>query len=523
MLKDHEGLAMSPCPLSNTGFNDQMAGTVEISNLRNIKKLRFDIPDRGVWLLTAGNGAGKTSLLACLRRIGHPNAFPVHFASSLRSDRLDNHSEGSVTYEINGDTVEYAYRGERWTPRPRTNSHLFQRFGYASVTYIGATAERITPRPEDFETRHIRAADRTIIQAANEIFETNKFSMLRTINLSRGVGNDAFVLALDGNPTTYHSEKHFSLGELCVLKLLRLLKQVNNNSMIIVDELEMALHPRAQVKLLRYLEAQAREKSLTVIFSTHSVTLLKTIERQRIIYLEKQDDGETKPIIGCFPTYAIGNIAADEETLPDIMLYVEDVFARDVLTAFFEKFSDERFADPTERPTTKVVPVGGFKEVVSFLERNRSVLPDRVLQKAVLDEDASSETLVNWRQNDNHGQLAKFQRLEQDIKFLPFTPEVGLIGYIAGNLTAFEQSLRHRCGDNQLRIADIVRKYDATLEGSRLRNAAKDIKDELITYLEQRTQRTEEAVREALCGIFAHAGWNQFRADFMPIFGPMIR
>ncbi|MBO9096613.1 MULTISPECIES: AAA family ATPase [unclassified Rhizobium] len=56
-----------------------MSGIIEINNIRNIKKLRFNIPDRGVWLLTAGNGAGKTSLLACLRRIGHPTAFPFTF------------------------------------------------------------------------------------------------------------------------------------------------------------------------------------------------------------------------------------------------------------------------------------------------------------------------------------------------------------------------------------------------------------------------------------------------------------
>ena len=121
-----------------------MAGTIEIRNLRNIAKLRFEVPDRGVWLLTAGNGAGKTSLLACIRRIGYPNAFPVHFPSSLRSTRLDNHAQGSVTYEINGDTVEYAYRGERWTPRPRSNATLLARFGYPSVTYMGATGDRTT-------------------------------------------------------------------------------------------------------------------------------------------------------------------------------------------------------------------------------------------------------------------------------------------------------------------------------------------------------------------------------------------
>jgi len=499
-----------------------MAGSIDICNLRNIKRLRFDIPDRGVWLLTASNGAGKTSLLACLRRIGHPNAFPIHFPSSLRSDRLDNHVGGTVTYEVNGETVEYAYRGERWTPRPRSNSDLFQRLGYASVTYMGATADRITPRPEDFDTRHIRAVSRSIVEASNKIFETNKFDMLRTINLSRGVGNDAFVLAIGDDPYNYHSEKHFSLGELCVLKLLRLIKDVSNNSMIIVDELEMALHPRAQVNLLRYLELEAGNKSLTIIFSTHSVTLLKTIDRKKIIYLERQDDGEIKPIYGCFPTYAIGNIAADEETLPDIMLYVEDLFARDILGAFFEKFVDEQFSDPTKRPTVKTVPVGGFKEVVAFLDRNRSVLPDRVVQRAVLDEDVASDTKVRWQNTGNHSQLAKFQRMEGSVNYLPFTPEVGLMSFIQSNLPAFEQGLRSRMNDNQIRLSGIVANYDTTLQGADLRRAAKAAVDELIEYLEQRTQRTAEVVREHLCGVFAQLGWQQHRASFLALLGPIV-
>ena len=394
-----------------------MTGALEIRNLRNITRLRFEIPDPGVWLLTAGNGAGKTSLLACLRRIGQSNAFPIHFPSSLRSERLDNHTEGTVTYEIDGETVEYAYRGERWTPRPRSNSHLFNELGYPSVMYVGATADRITPRPEDFDTHNVRAANPAIIDAANVIFETDKFTRLRTINLTRGAGNDAFVLALGAPPYTYHSEKHFSLGELCVLKLLRLLREVQDDSMIIVDELEMALHPRAQVNLLRYLQDQAAAKSLTVIFSTHSVTLLKSIDRRHIIYLDKQDDGEIKAVIGCFPTYAIGNIASDEETLPDIMLYVEDLFARDMVTAFFEKFADERVPDPTARPSTKIVPVGPFDAVMAFLERNRSVLPNRVVQKAVLDGDVANESIAGWRQNDNHAQLAKYQHQEAPVHY----------------------------------------------------------------------------------------------------------
>lgn len=499
-----------------------MATVLEIINLRNIARLRFEIPEPGVWLLTAGNGAGKTTLLACLRRIGQPNAFKIHFPSSLRSDRLDNHAEGTVTYEIGNESVEYAYRGERWTPRPRSNSHLFDELGYQSVIYVGATADRITPRPEDFDTNNIRAANPEIIRAANFIFDTRKFSRLRTINLTRGAGNDAFVLALGAQPYTYHSEKHFSLGELCVLKLLRLLREIQDDSMIIIDELEMALHPRAQVNLLRYLQEQAADKALTVIFSTHSVTLLKTIERRRIIYLDKQDDGEINVVLGCFPTYAIGNIASDEETLPDVMLYVEDLYARDMVTAFFEKFVEERVPDPTARPSTKIVPVGGFVEVMAFLERNRSVLPNTVVQKAVLDGDVATESIEGWRANENHTQLAKYQRQQAGIRFLPFTPEVGLITHIAGEVRAFEAELRQRCNDHQIRVEQIINSYNSTLTGGPQRREAKRVANELSDYLAQRTQKSEEVVREQLCGVFANRAWAQHRAAFMQLFGPML-
>lgn len=495
---------------------------VEIRNLRNITRLRFEIPSQGVWLLTAGNGAGKTSLLACLRRIGHPNAFQVHFPSSLRSERLDNHTEGSVIYEIGEASVEYAYRGERWTPRPRSNSHLFDELGYPAVIYVGATADRITPRPEDFDTNNVRAANSEIINAANSIFDTDKFRKLRTINLTRGAGNDAFVLALGTQPYNYHSEKHFSLGELCVLKLLRLLREIQNGSMIIVDELEMALHPRAQVNLLRYLQDQATQKSLTVIFSTHSVTLLKSIEKRHIICLDNQDGGETNVIVGCFPTYAIGNIASDEETLPDIVLYVEDLFARDMLTAFFQKCANERVPEPTERPSIKIVPIGPFNAVIAFLERNHSVLPATVVQKAVLDLDVADETIQGWRSNENHSQLNKYQRQQQDISFLPFTPEVGLISHILTEVSAFETELRQRFNDNQIRIAEIIGRYDTTSTGGEQRRAAKRVTAELLAYLQQRTQRQEETVREQLCGIFANRTWTQYRANFMQLFAPML-
>jgi len=279
-----------------------VASSVSIRNLRNIERLDFDLPGEGVWLLSGSNGSGKTTLLACLRRIGYGNAFPAHFPSSLQSDALDNFSSTKIIYSVNDEEVEYAYRGERWAPRPRRNSHLLQEFGYQSVIYIGATAERITPRPEDFNPRRVVGAPEQLIAAENRIFETEKFNDLRTINLTRGAGNQAFVLRVRTAPRAhYHSEKQFSLGELCILKLIRALNECPDQSLVLIDELEMALHPRVQIQLYNYLVEVAQQKNLTVLFSTHSVSLLKSVPRKKLIFLQSSGR-ELTAITGCFPS-----------------------------------------------------------------------------------------------------------------------------------------------------------------------------------------------------------------------------
>jgi ABC-type multidrug transport system ATPase subunit len=59
-----------------------MPGTITIRNLKGISNFNYEIPGPELHLLSGENGSGKTTPLACLRRIGYKNAFPVHFATS---------------------------------------------------------------------------------------------------------------------------------------------------------------------------------------------------------------------------------------------------------------------------------------------------------------------------------------------------------------------------------------------------------------------------------------------------------
>jgi len=485
--------------------------------------MSFDIPEQGVWLLTAGNGAGKTSLLACLRRIGNSQAFATHFPASFESENLDDFSGASITYTIQNEEVEYAYRGARWAPRPRKNSHLLARFGYPRVIYIGATAERITPRPDDFVPKKVRAAPQTLITAANQIFETTKFDNLKVINLTTGVGNQAFLLKVQDGPAKYHSEKNFSLGELCVLKLIEGLRETPDQSLILIDELEMALHPRAQIQLYRYLEAAARTKRLTIIFSTHSVSLLKTVPRSKVIYLDRDENGVVNAVRGCFPTYAIGNITLGEERAPDIVLYVEDEMARAIVEPLVKLVLQDNFASNILFPDVRVIPIGGFSSVVQFLSNHGMLMPEGTRCFALLDEDVRSDTVREWEASGNYQRLADFQRIGDRLGYLPWSPELGMMEFLRDRRASAERMLRDEFGRTGLTIEAADFRRAENKQGAELRKAAKQVIAAVGERIGNAVGKEKDRAVEILCQVFVKEQYVERRAEILGLLMPKLR
>jgi energy-coupling factor transporter ATP-binding protein EcfA2 len=502
-----------------------MPNTITIKNLKHIKNLVFEVPPPGVHLLSGANGAGKTSVLACLRRIGHRQAFAYHFAASQQSTSLDNMEGAEIIYQINDRQVTYAYGGERWVPRPRSENRLLNAFGYPDVIYIGATADRITPRPDDFVPRRVNSARDPIKQAANEILETEKFDALCTINLTSGAGNSAFLLKTSAPraPLRYISERNFSLGELCVIKLIRDLTDCVNNSLVLIDELELALHPRAQINLLSYLERISAEKHLTVIFSTHSVSLLKRVRRRQILFLES-NDGVVTGVRGCYPTYALGNIALDEERATDVVIYVEDECARHVTDALTRLCISARFnGQPATFPVVHVVPIGPFISVVRFLPSSRALLPNTTTSVVMLDGDVKEETLVQWRQAERHALLAEFQAYEDRISYLPWTPEVGLIDYVRNNGNTPQQALRAHLNNHQINIRQNDIGNIPEDAGSAKRDACKAALQRISRHVaDQIPGMTEEGVVKEMFLVFARWHFEHNRAAVMALIGPLL-
>lgn len=399
-----------------------------LRNIKRITEFNFEVPRQGVWVLTGLNGSGKTSLFASIYRIGAQHAFQRFYKTSPLEHRLDSYEAAEIEYQIGEETVKYHYGGQRWRATPRRNANLFSQSPYASIEYIEASGDRIEPFPDEIQPRRLRDPRNEIKDFLSAVLGDPKWNNLKHVNTRRGVGNDAYLIPYQaGGRNYYFSEKSFSLGELCALKLAIKIIDVPVNSLLLIDEVEMALHPQAQVRLLDKVSQIATAKQLTVLFSTHSATIIKNSERRQIIHLRSDNNGKISPVVGAFPAQVLGDIAFDDELAADFIFYVEDKQAKLLTEQLVGMYMAHCHPDRNYRPLYKVAPVGGFVQVMEMLNNSSAIFANYVKRYALLDEDVKTESLAAARQQQNQVLLGLFAAVSNKVKFLPCTPEVGVV------------------------------------------------------------------------------------------------
>lgn len=403
---------------------------VTITNVKGIKLLDFDLPRKDVWVVTGLNGSGKTSLFAAIYRIGSQNAFQKYYKTSTHEAKLDSVSEAAIKYSVNDESVIYRYGGSRWRATPRKNAGILKKFPYKTIEYVEANGERIEPFAYEILPRLIRNASAAMIDFMCQVLADEKWRNLKYVNTKSGSGNVAFLIPykLDGK-TYYYSEKNFSLGELCVLKLAKKITTILNGSLVLIDEVEMALHPQAQVRLFRLVSELAKVKSLVVLFSTHSVSLIKNAKKDSLIFLRAQADGVVSVVRGAFPAQILGDLAFDDEINADFIIFVEDKQAKFLAEQMLNKYMCATHEEKLYQPLFKVVPVGGYVQVLEMLKMSSAIFPSHVKRFALLDKDVEEESLKEARKSPDNNKvlLELFESVKGRVNYLPCTPEVGVV------------------------------------------------------------------------------------------------
>ena len=397
---------------------------ITIKKNKNIKNIEFVFPQsKGVYLIVGPNGVGKTTLLVCIDRICNKNAFARGFSASRSFGEVDQYAEAEITYDTDNPPTSLKFRkkSSRWAVSPKGHSNLLDNFGYTQTVFIRADSNRIDVPKEEIRRGNFVAADPDVKRNLNRIFEIDKFDRLKRLRIANGRGRHAtFFYVIEERRGQYYSEKRFSTGEIALLRLVEKLNTVENDAIVLLDEAEMALHPRVQKKLYDYLVEVAQQKNLTIFISTHSVTMIKSADKNHIISIEETENGKYDAVCPCYPAKAIGNVDFIDNVIYDAVFFVEDDMARTLLKRMIQTCCEEdnRF----KTITNCIVPVGGYKQTAELAINTKSQLLNRSVVCAVWDADVFTETIPNDEE------IARFYNENRRFIFnLGCTPEVWMI------------------------------------------------------------------------------------------------
>lgn len=505
-----------------------MGVKVSITNLKSIKTLEFDVPLQGAYVVTGANGCGKTSLLTALHRMGARNAFQTGLPGGKTANGIDEINNAVIEYEVNGKKVSYRYNNTRWSATPKSNSGLIGK-AFAEVLFLKANASRVEPTPNELKGARKGQADKNLRDFMNVVFDTTKFDNLYQIRLQ---GRNAIAHLIDCSGTnakrkSFFSEKAFSLGELCVMRLGQKLLSMVHGGLYIIDEFEMALHPAAQIRLFAEIERLVKAANCTALVSTHSSSLIKSVKRGVIMYLEN-DDGAVTVHRNIYPTYALQHLTLEEESAPDKLIFVEDVAAKQCIDAMWGQHIQRQQAVGSQSlPTVQTVVIGGYKEVLRFLQRSSSFVPPLTKCMAALDADAEPACMPpTVVQGASVPQLSVpqglFHALKSNVVFLPWTPEVGLCELLRSNLKLHLGGIQTYTGLLNLNVSLTSVNSHVGLNGKNQRDTCKLTIDNIAASIAQKKVWSEDRAREALFAYLIQATTQIDRPAMLKLSGRLF-
>ena len=104
-------------------------------------------------------------------------------------------------------------------------------------------------------------------------------------------GHEGWTILFRTNQFNGYSDAFAGSGESAAALLVHNILQAPEKSLMLLDEPETSLHPRAQQRMLELIAHQAVRKSLQVVMATHSIYLAKNLPQKAIRVLVREPDG----------------------------------------------------------------------------------------------------------------------------------------------------------------------------------------------------------------------------------------
>jgi len=334
--------------------------------LRGIQEfeINFEYP---LTVICGKNGSGKSTILALAALGFHsPNGHvPMNASRKPKQGQdftyytfRDFFFKGPGDPDITGVEITWKYldadrtQNELSIRKQSAKWMRYERRPKRPVHHLGAF--RAIPAIEQNVLRsHFRSTRRhRSPKILNDEFRT-RFSniMNRPYDEVDIIQSDKYYIRACKSGSTYCSSFNLGSGEDIIINLLYQLQQCPEGSLIVIEEIELGLHPEALISLARHLQEITKKKKLQVIVSTHSTYFIDSVPREARILIQRAEH-EHSVTYGPTTRFAMGLMSG--RATPELFLYCEDHFAALLI---------EQALSSDLRRRTSILPVGSNSEI----------------------------------------------------------------------------------------------------------------------------------------------------------------
>jgi len=340
---------------------------LNIDSIKNINTSSIEIPlERGVYALVGSNGCGKSTILLCLAQL-----ISTHYLDTLKKE--DYIANSSIKFQYNGQSNTWIKNRSRWGslsfPHIKFNGlyegSLFYGTRFNDSRAIDLLLANGKILPEDIVDSDDYIKDKLSFILHGDYSHYRSLKKIRNKHITQkiGVSNTPYFNSVKNNLI---SQYRMSSGECLLISLLHFVYNAivrkslprDQKILVLIDEIELALHPMAVSRLLDLLnELVSQHPNLVVLLTSHSPEVIRKIKPSNL-YKVNNIDGTLFLESNCYPSYLIRDVYRHDGF--DYLLLVEDNLTKVIV----EKILNQEKL--TTGKLVHVVPVGGWNNVLKL-------------------------------------------------------------------------------------------------------------------------------------------------------------
>ena len=412
----------------------------QIRGLRNVT-IDFQYP---ITAIAGRNGSCKTTVLALAACAFHnkPNGFKLSsrnqsyytFSDFFIQTKEDTVLGGIVvSYKILHNKWKSSKEGAGWQYRIKKNKGRWNNYeSRVTRTVVFLGVERIVPHSERSVSKSYRGKFKSetdngwedkVREIVGKILETDY------ISFSYKLYSKYRLPVVAKKDQKLYSGFNMGAGEHSLFELFAIINECPDGSLILIDEIELGLHEKAQENLIKELKEICKKRKFQIICTTHSSRILESLPPQGRIFIERTGNN-TNIIPEISPAYATGKLSGRPNVELDIL--VEDQAAQLIL---------ETILDNELRARTRIMPIGSDTAVMRHLAARYKEIRQKADSKlevcVFLDGDKSStknqqiNQFMNALENPKEQEKEAKDWVEKRLSFIPGTewPESWIVNH----------------------------------------------------------------------------------------------